>query len=135
MIGLASLGLVRVLFHDLHLFEEFSLVSGGLSLVVALIWTIVVIQKRVTRPFTTLLMIGGIYGLLLALMHQLFWDSFWGNHLPSLDGNLSGIVSVQFEEIVLRTFAFLSSILTGLVVGAVLGLITVVIKSLYPKAR
>ena len=87
-----------------------------------LVWIVVAVLARVPKPFLTLLVIGGLYGTFLALGHQILWDHSVGDD-ARLGGNLEGRLSPGSEEFVIRTFAVFSSLFTGLLVGAVTGLV------------
>ena len=87
-----------------------------------IVWIAVVLRARVKRPFTTLLAVGGVYGVFLAVTHQLLWNiNFEGTPLE-LIGNLAGTDSF-LQELVFRASVGVSSLVTGLVVGAVAGLV------------
>jgi hypothetical protein len=122
LIGLALLAVPRVVLHDLDLIQEGDFVNLLLVFVPLLVWIVVALAARVPKPFLTLLAVGGLYGVFLALGHQLLWDRSVGDD-ATLGGNLEGTLSPATEELVIRTFAVFSSIFTGLLVGAVTGLI------------
>jgi hypothetical protein len=86
------------------------------------VWLGVVVWRQVPRPFLTLLVIGVAYGVLVGLTHQILWP--WAFEVPPrLEGNLTGALSPVAESMVLRLFAFGSSVLTGIGVGALVGLV------------
>jgi hypothetical protein len=122
LVGLALLGLPRVLLHDLNVIQEGDLANLLLVVVPPAVWIVVVLSARVPKPFLTLIVVGAIYGVFLAVGHQLLWDHALGKE-PSLGGNLEGQLSPAVEELVIRIFAFISSLFTGLLVGAVTGLV------------
>ena len=62
MLGLALLGVPRVILHDLDLLREGTAVNLALVAVPLLVWIAVVLLCRVDRPFTTLLMVGLLHG-------------------------------------------------------------------------
>ncbi|MET0423025.1 MAG: hypothetical protein ABW046_04085 [Actinoplanes sp.] len=109
---LALLALPRAVLHDLHVIDERTAVNLLLAVVPPLIWIVVVVAARVTRPFPALLVVGGLYGVLLAAVHQILWSR-----------NLADRPVTDLPEFVLRTFAAVSSLFTGLLVGAVAGLL------------
>lgn len=119
VLGLALLAVPRVIFHDLHLVEEKTFVNLLLVFVPLLVWIAVVLWARVERPFTTLLTVGGVYGVFLAIAHQLLWNiNLRGTSLDFSAGQAGFL-----EEAVARAAVGASSLVTGLVVGTVAGLV------------
>ncbi len=119
--GLALLGLPRVILHDLDLVHEGTLVNLLLVVVPLVVWISVVVARRVPNPFLTLLVVGLLYGVLLALTHQLLWGAAF-EEPPALGGNLSDLAPGN-QTMIIRIFATISSLFTGAIVGAVSGLI------------
>lgn len=118
--ALALLGVPRVVAHDLG--PVGGVLNALLVFVPIAVWLGVVVWRQVPRPFLTLLVIGVTYGVLVGLTHQLLWP--WAfESPPRLGGNLAGTLSSTEESTVLRLFAFGSSVLTGLGVGALVGLV------------
>ncbi|GIG87954.1 hypothetical protein [Plantactinospora endophytica] len=122
LIGLALLAVPRVVLHDLDVIQEGDFVNLLLVFVPPVIWIMVALAARVPKPFLTLLVVGGLYGVFLALVHQLLWDRS-GAADATLGGNLENELSPGTEELVIRVFATFSGLLTGLLVGAVAGLV------------
>lgn len=122
MIGLALLAMPRVVLHDLGVIQERTFVNMLFVVVPVVIWIAVVVRARVPNPFLTLLTVGAIYGVLLAIGHQLLWEAAWNDGTPALGGNLSDL-SPGAQEAIVRTFAAFSSLFTGVIVGAVSGLL------------
>lgn len=120
--GLALLGVPRVVLHDLGVLEEGTVVNGLLVFVPPLVWVLVVVRARVPNPFLTVLVVGALYGVVLAVGHQLLWDASFPDGTPRLGGNLSD-VSPAVSAAVVRGFAAVSSVFTGVIVGAVAGLV------------
>ncbi|ARQ72505.1 DUF4235 domain-containing protein [Streptomyces marincola] len=118
---LALLAAPRVVLHDLDLVQEGSAVNGLLVFVPPLVWIAVAVGKRVPNPFVTLLVVGLVHGVLLALGHQVLWESAFGDDPPSLGGNLSDL-DPAVETVIIRFFAVVSGVFTGVLVGAVTGL-------------
>lgn len=131
--GLAILGVPRVVAHDLSLVGPIVnavLVFGPLA-----IWVAVVLWRRVSNQFVTLLAVGVLYGVLLGLTHQLLWAQSFGDQPPSLGGNLAGALAPAVEGVVLRVFAFFSSLLTGTLVGAATGAVAWLLARAVPAFR
>lgn len=122
LLGLAVLGVPRVILHDVDLIHEGTVLNLLFVVAPPLIWIVVAVVARVRRPFLTLLVVGLLYGVLLALTHQLLWGAAYSGGGPSLGGNLADL-DPTLQAIIMRTAAALSGVLTGLVVGAVTGLI------------
>ncbi len=122
LVGLALLAVPRVVLHDLGLIQERTFINGLLVFIPPLIWIGVVFLLRVRSPFLTLLVVGAFYGLFLAVGHQLLWDIAWGDNPPALGGNLAGLDPTA-QSLILRFFAAVSSLFTGVIVGAIAGLV------------
>ena len=119
LIALALLGIPRVVLHDLDLLHEGTAVNLVFVAVPLLVWVAVVLARRVTRPFTMLLLVGLLHGAMLAVTHQLLWNAAFDGAPPQLGGNLADLDSTA-QAIILR----LTSVPSGLVTGALLGAIT-----------
>lgn len=93
---------------------------------VPILWAFV-IAKETNKPFTPLLVIGGIYGVLTAVIQFIHWflnreslgigDSNW-----SLDDLLNAI-----NQLLIPAFRFIGNIGFGVLVGAFAGLIARII--------
>lgn len=122
IIGLALIAAPRVVLHDLDLISEGTPVNALFVFLPPVIWIAVVLWKRVPSPFLTLLVIGAVYGVFLALGHQLLWNVSFGGNPPQLGGNLINL-DPGLQSAILRFFAAISSLFTGVIVGAITGLI------------
>jgi hypothetical protein len=129
IILLAAIAAIRVPLHDLGIVQEGSVAAGLLVFVPLAIWLVVVLQQRVPNPFLALTVVGVAYGVMLAVVHQLFWAAFDGNP-PSLGGNLEGVLDPGLEAVVFRVSAFFSSLATGTFLGAVVGAVAWAIERL-----
>jgi ribose/xylose/arabinose/galactoside ABC-type transport system permease subunit len=116
LVALAALALPRVILHDLNVINEPDPLNWILVFAPVAIWITVAVVKKVPNPFLTVLVIGAFYGVMLAVTHQLLWDTAFGGNPPAL-GN-SGIATA-----IPRLASIPSSLLTGALVGAVGGLI------------
>lgn len=128
LVGLALLGVPRVILHDLDLIHEGTFVNLLLVVVPVLVWIAVAVARDVPRPFLTLLLLGACYGVLLALVHQLLWGLALPGGTPSLGGNLAGL-DPTLQAILMRTAAAISSLFTGLVVGVLAGLVAEAVRA------
>ncbi len=116
LIGLASVGVPRVILHDLHIIEEGSAVTWLLALGPVALWITLAVVRRVPNPFLTVLVIGSIFGVMLVGTHQLLWDSAFQGNLPSIgDGAAATLIP--------RLAAIPSGLFTGAIIGAIGGLI------------
>jgi hypothetical protein len=121
IILLAAITALRVPLHDLGIVSEGSVFAWLLVFVPLAIWLIVVLRRRVPSPFLTLTAVGLAYGVMLAVIHQLLWVAAYDGSPPGLGGNLEGALDPTLEAVVLRTSAFFSSLVTGTVLGAIVG--------------
>lgn len=122
MIGLALLATPRVILHDLDLISEGGPLNAVFVFLPPLIWIAVVLWRRLSNPFLTLLIVGAFYGVFLALGHQILWNSSFGDSPPQLGGNLTALAP-WLQSVVLRIFVTVSSLFTGVIVGAISGLL------------
>jgi len=122
-IGLASLGVPRVVLHDLEIVDESDVVNLLLVFGPMLVWVGFALLTRPENPLRALTWVGLGYGVLLAATHQLLWNRAFEDDPPRLGGNLEGDLSPGVEELVLRFYAVASSVAIGLAVGAVCGLV------------
>jgi hypothetical protein len=123
IILLAAIAALRVPLHDLGIVSEGSVVNSLLVFVPLALWLVVVLLLRVPNPFLALTAVGVAYGVMLALIHQLLWVAAYDGSPPSLGGNLEGALAPGLEAVVFRTSAFFSSLMTGTVVGVVVGVV------------
>lgn len=121
--GLAVLGAPRVILHDLDVIDEGDAVNLVLVAAPLVTWVLAAVATRVPNPLRALTLVGAAYGAVLAVTHQLLWDRAFEHDPPRLGGNLEGELTPAVEELVLRGFAVASSLTTGLVLGAVCGLV------------
>jgi hypothetical protein len=127
VILLATIAAIRVPLHDLGIVPEGSVVAGLLVFVPLAVWLIVVLRRRVPNPFLALTVVGLAYGVMLAVVHQLLWGAAFDGNPPSLGGNFEGVLAPGLESLIVRGFAFFSSIVTGTLVGTVVGAVAWVI--------
>jgi len=133
LLGLALLGAPRVILHDVGILEEGTAVNLVFVVVPPVIWVVVAVAARVPRPFLTLLVVGALYGVLLATVHQLLWGAAFPGGAPALGGNLADL-DPALQAVIVRAAAALSSVLTGVVVGAVTGLLAEAVRAVIRAA-
>lgn len=122
IILLALLGVPRVIAHDLQWVDPHGIINRLLVFIPPIVWILYVLRKRhhVQHPFLPLMAIGVVYGLFLGITHQLLWNIAFETP-PALGGNLADLPAAA-NSFLTRTFAFISSIVTGTVVGIVCGI-------------
>lgn len=116
---LSLLGVPRVVLHDLSMVEEGSWINSILVFAPIIIWILFIVLKKVKKPFLSLLLIGFFYGIFLAIVHQILWTTALDTPIQ-FGGNLSDLPQ-SAVNIIARTFAFFSSVTTGIVLGAITG--------------
>lgn len=131
LVALAALAAPRVVLHDLGVITEGSVVNGLFVFVPPACWVAAVLWRRPARPFTTVVVIGALYGVFLAVGHQLLWDAAFGGVPPTLGGSLGGI-DPGTAEAILRTETVVVSLLTGTLVGVITGGVALVIGRIVP---
>lgn len=127
---LAAIAAIRVPLHDLGIVQEGGTAAWLLVFVPLAIWVAVALWRRVPNPLFTLTAVGFAYAVMLAFIHQLFWDAAFGGDLPSLGGNLEGVLAPGAEAAVFRVSALISSLMTGTMVGVMTGAVTLAIERL-----
>ena len=120
LVALAALGVPRVVAHDLDLAGP--AVTWLLAIAPPVSWVIVVLGRRVPHPFTTLLVVGLLYGLMLGATHQVLWSEAFDGDSPRLGDQLADAPD-WIHTTVTRSAAVLSSVAVGAVVGASAGAI------------
>lgn len=118
LVALAALGVPRVVAHDLDLAGP--AVTWLLAITPPAIWLVVVLARRVPQPFTTLLVIGLLHGVMLAATHQLLWAEAFNGDPPRLGDQLADAPD-WVHTTVTRGAAVVSSLAVGAVVGAAVG--------------
>jgi hypothetical protein len=127
---LAAIAAIRVPLHDLGIVSEGSAAAWLLVFAPLALWVGVVLLRGVPNPLLALTAVGLAYGVMLAVIHQLLWGAAFGGDLPSLGGNLEGVLASGLEAAVFRVSAFFSSLVTGTMVGVITGAAALVIKRL-----
>jgi len=130
IVFLAMLAVPRVFVHDLKLVPIDSFWYTVLAVGPLLIWLGVAIFVKMKRPAYDFLVLGIVFGILLAVTHQLTWNASWGATLPHIGGTFAGRLSPGMESLVLRSAAVISSLVTGVVFGALFALLAAVVSKL-----
>lgn len=116
LIGLATLGLPRVILHDLRIIHEADLASWILALGPVAVWVAVAVKKRVPHPFLTVLVIGLIFAVMLTITHQLLWGFLYSDNPAILENQPIG-------PVVPRLAAIPGGLFAGVLLGSVGGLV------------
>ncbi|MFD5215359.1 hypothetical protein [Microbacterium sp. NPDC058345] len=116
LVGLAALGLPRVILHDLHIIEQNDVLNWVLALGPMAIWVAAAVVRKVPSPFITVLIIGVIFGAMLVITHQVLWDAAYQGDPPALGDSPAAAV-------IPRVAAVFSGMFTSALTGAVCGLI------------
>lgn len=131
LILLALLGAPRVVLHDLGVIQEGTFVNAILVAAPLVAWVLVVLRERVPNPFLALLAIGTIYGVVLAATHLMLWGHVWAGRPPTLGGNLRGVPGAV-QALMMWVATAISSLFTGVAVGAVTGVVGWVLSKAAP---
>ncbi|MGC4894657.1 hypothetical protein [Micromonospora sp. DT31] len=127
LVALAALAAPRIALHDLDVVPEGTVVAALLAVGPPLCWIAAVVWRRPPRPFLTAGVIGVLYGVFLAVGHQVFWDSSLGMDAAGLAGLAPGA-----REALLRGAAVVASLFTGAAVGMIAGGFAVLLCRLLP---
>ncbi len=119
--ALALLAVPRVILHDLDLIEEGTFVNALFVFIPPLVWIGVAVLRKIHRPIQTLLVVGVFYGVLLAVGHQILWN-INSDDPVTLGGNLVDL-DPDFQTVIIRVFAAISSVVTGSLVGVAAGVV------------
>ena len=134
IIGLALLAAPRVILHDLDIIHEGTAINALFVFLPPVVWIVVALAARVPNPFVTILATGVCYGIFLAVGHQITWSTTFADDSPQLGGNLAGLDST-LQTVILRSFAAVSSLVTGTIVGAMSGLVAWGMSALIRSSR
>lgn len=128
LLMLALVGVPRVILHDLSLIEEGTFVNALFVFVPVIIWITYLLYKKVKAPFLSMFILCVMYGVFLALAHQMLWMQAFPEPVQ-LGGNLTELPDAA-SQVIIRGFAFLSSLTTGAVMGVLLGVVTWILNGL-----
>lgn len=121
LLTLPLIGLIQKLLETFGWLERGSWLNFILLLIAPVIW--VIVARRLTdHPFAPLVMVGGIYGILTAIIELIYWL----NNSPSLglgDSNWSfNDLMTAINNILIPGFRFLGNVMLGLFIGAMAGI-------------
>ena len=122
MLVLLSLGLPRTVLADLGVIApEGSWFYYVLALTPFVVWLAIAVFRPSRRPFLDFLVLGLLYGLSLAVVHQLFLhvgDSL-GHNPPTGALNFAERFSSSLREVTIRAYTVLIAMIIGVGTGLV----------------
>jgi hypothetical protein len=121
IVALAAVAAVRAPLHDLGIVDESGPLAAALVLVPLVVWVATVLWWRSPRPLLALTSVGLTYGVMLVVTHQVLWTTVFRGDMPSLGGNLEGVLPPAAEALFLRAAAVPSGLLTGTLLGVLTG--------------
>lgn len=127
LLGLALLGIPRVILNDLGVIEEGDAITWVLAVLPPVIWIVVALRAKVPNPFLTVFVVGVIFGVLLMLTHQVLWVAAFDGTPPDVGGPVGTIIP--------RLAAVFSGVFTGAIIGVVTGLIAWGLQALIGRSR
>jgi hypothetical protein len=125
LLSLAMLGVPRGVAHDLDVGGD--ALSAVLAIGPLAVWLIVLIFLRRGSVFGTALALGGLYGVALALTHQVLWSEAFDGREPRLGDKLADLPDWA-HAVITRGAGVASSVALGLVIGAVLGAVATLVR-------
>lgn len=117
IIILGAIGAIRPLVHDIPALSGKEPLQGLVAISVFTVMLVTPLVKKVPNIFPTFVAIGGVYGLFSAFVHQAMWNSVFDGGYPSLGAD----ATFEPPVLVLRFFAFIATIVTSILTGALLG--------------
>jgi hypothetical protein len=132
VLGLVAIALPRVVVHDLGLVPPQGIAAALLAILPPLVWIGVAVLWS-TRPFLSLTVAGAGYGVGLAVIHNLMWDVVFAGEAPRLGGNLAEVPQ-GVAEVGMRVAASFSSLVIGLAVGVIAGLVAWALRAVIARA-
>lgn len=121
MAALAALALAWVLLDQFGILEDGSTLSAIVAFLPFALWVAIVVWRQVPRPFSTLVRIGIIHGVMLAVVYQVMWDGTGSGYPPFIGNTVSEMPEIA-REVVVRAFAVVTSVLTGALLGVITGI-------------
>lgn len=123
LVLLALISVPRVIVHDLDILPLDSVLYQFMAIIPLAIYLGLAILRHNKRPIYDFLVLGLFYGVFLATIHLVLWDASWGNNPPTLGDKLEGVLDPAAEIALFKAAVLHSSIVTGIVLGGVFGLI------------
>lgn len=131
MLALVALGLPRTILADLGIVApESSRVYFVLALTPFAVWLAVAVVRPTKSPLTDHLVVGGLYGLSLVIIHEALWSvaSSLGHHPPPSAVDFAARFDPPLDTVALHGYSFVIAMMIGLGSGLVIGLVATVAK-------
>jgi len=129
MLALVALGLPRTFLEDLDIVApESGLLYFFLALTPFAVWLVVAVVRQSRKPFMDFLVLGVLYGLSLAVVHQALWNvaSSLGHRPPDGAVSFAEQFSPDWYELALRGYTVGIALMIGIGTGLVAALVAVV---------
>jgi len=119
--------LPRTILNDIGVLEESSLAYRIVALTPFAVWLVVAIWRKSKKPFMDFLVLGVLFGLSLAAVHQMLWSvaSSLGHHPPTAAISFAEQFPADVKELVIRGYTVMVSLVIGVGSGVVIGGIAV----------
>lgn len=132
MLVLLAIAQPRTILEDLNVVApESSLLYYILALTPFVAWFAVALVRPSRQPFMDFVVLGILYGLSLALVHQALWDvgSSLGAHPPAGAVSFASGVAPSLRELALRGYTVVIAMMIGVGSGLVVGLAALVARA------
>lgn len=126
MLSLVALGLPRTILADLGIVPpESGLLYYVLALAPFVAWLAVAILRTSGKPFRDFVILGLLYGLSLALVHQALWDAgpSLGHQPPQAAFDFADNFAPGLRELAVRAYTVGIALMIGLGTGLVAALV------------
>ena len=138
MLALVSLALPRTILEDLDVVApERSWLYFVLALTPFAVWLAVAILRETSRPLMDYVVLGVLYGLSLALVHQLLWDAgaSLGQQPPAAAVSFAADFDPSVRELAVRAYTVGISMVIGIGTGIALGVVAMVGRAVRSRQR
>lgn len=132
---LALISVPRVIVHDLDMMSTDSILYQLMAVIPLAICLGLAILRRNKRPIYDFLVLGLFYGIFLAAVHLALWDVSWGNNPPALGDKLKDVLDPVAEVALFKAAVLHSSIVTGIVLGGIFGLVALAAQKIRLKQQ
>jgi hypothetical protein len=137
MLVLVALGLPRTVLADLDVVApESSLLYYVLALVPFAVWLVVAVVRTSRRPVMDFVVLGGLYGLSLVVVHQVLWSvgPSLGHHPPDSAVAFADMFSPAWHDLALRAYTSGIAMVIGLGTGLIAALIALAAHQWHKRA-
>jgi len=132
---LTAVMLPRTILNDLGWLDEGTLAYRILALVPFGIWFVVALVRKTRKPWGDFLVLGVLFGLSLALAHQVLWDvsSSLGHRPPAAAVDFANNFGSSFHDLAVRAYTVMISMGIGIGSGAAFAGIAAIVTRFRPK--